>query len=100
MLLIKNIYTDRLTKKMDYRFLSLFVITEKIEMRVFRLYFIFTYQRFHSVFHVSFLKFYRRRAGVKPPFLPPIKVNGEEEWEIKKILNTKIRYKKAEFKIR
>jgi hypothetical protein len=64
---------------MDYRFLGLFAITEKIEMGTFRLYFIFTYQRFHSVFHVSFLKFYRRKTGVEPLFLSSIKINGEEE---------------------
>jgi hypothetical protein len=43
MLLAKNIYTNKLTKKMDYRFLGLFAITEKIKMEIFRLYFILTY---------------------------------------------------------
>jgi hypothetical protein len=54
MLLTKNIYADRPTKKMDYRFLSPFVITEKIEIGIFRLYLILTYQRFHSVFYIFF----------------------------------------------
>jgi hypothetical protein len=79
MFLAKNIYTDRLTKKMDYRFLSLFAITEKIKMKAFRLYLTFTYQRFYSVFHISFLKFYRRRAGVEPLFPSLIKIDGEEK---------------------
>jgi hypothetical protein len=43
MLLVKNIYINRFTKKMDYRFLNPFAITEKIRIKVFRLYFTFTY---------------------------------------------------------
>jgi hypothetical protein len=100
MLLIKNIYINRPTKKMDYRFLGLFAITEKIKMGIFKLYLIFTYQRLYSVFHISFLKSYRRKAGVEPPFLLLIKIDGEKEWEIEKILSARIRYEKVEFKIR
>jgi hypothetical protein len=43
MLLVKNIYTNRPTKKMNYRFLGPFAITEKIEIRAFRLHLIPTY---------------------------------------------------------
>jgi hypothetical protein len=100
MLLVKNIYTNRLTKKINYRFLNFFAITEKIGIGIFRLYFIFIYQRLYSVFYIFLLKFYRRRAGVEPLFLFLIKVNGEKEWEVKKILNARIRYEKIEFKIR
>jgi hypothetical protein len=85
---------------MDYRFLSPFTITEKIEMGAFKLYLTFIYQRLYSVFHVSFLKFYRRKTDVEPPFPLLIKINGEEKWEMKEILNARIRYKKVEFKIR
>ena len=100
MFLVKNIYINRLTKKIDYRFLSPFAITEKIGIEIFRLYLILTYQRFYSVFYISFLKFYRRRAGVEPLFLFLIKIDGEEEWEVKEILSARIRYRKAEFKVR
>jgi hypothetical protein len=79
MLSIKNIHINRLTKKMDYRFLNLFVITEKIKMEIFKLYFIFIYQRFHSVFYIFFLKFYRRKTGVEPSFLSLIEMDGEEK---------------------
>jgi hypothetical protein len=99
MLSAKNIYTDRPTKKIDYRFLSPFAITEKIGIRAFRLYLILIYQKLHSVFHVFLLKFYRRKAGVEPPFSPPIKIDREEKWEMKEILSVRIRYKKAEFKV-
>jgi hypothetical protein len=85
---------------MDYRFLSPFAITKKIKIGAFRLHLTPIYQKFHSIFHISFLKFYRRKAGVEPLFPPLIKINGEKEWEIEKILNAKIRYKKTEFKIR
>jgi hypothetical protein len=85
---------------MNYRFLSPFVITEKIEMETFRLYLTLIYQRFHSVFHISLLKFYRRKAGVEPPSLFLIKINGEKKWEVEKILSVKIRYKKVKFKMR
>jgi hypothetical protein len=79
MLSAKNIHTNRPTKKINYRFLNPFAITEKIKMGTFRLYLILIYQRFHSIFHISLLKFYRRKAGVEPPSLPPIKINGEKE---------------------
>jgi hypothetical protein len=100
MLLTKNIYTNRPTKKMDYRFLNPFAITEKIGIETFKLYLTSIYQRLHSVFHIFLLKFYRRRAGVEPlsPFL--IKIDGEEKWEMEKILSARIRYKKIEFKMR
>jgi hypothetical protein len=42
-LLTKNIHTNRFTKKIDYRSLGLFVITEKIKIETFRLYFILIY---------------------------------------------------------
>jgi hypothetical protein len=96
----KNIHINRPTKKIDYRFLGPFAITEKIKIKIFKLYLTLTYQRFHSVFHVSLLKSYRRRAGVEPLSPLLIKVNGEKKWEMEKILNAKIRYKKAEFKVR
>jgi hypothetical protein len=64
---------------MNYRFLSFFAITEKIGIRIFKLYFILTYQRFHSVFYIFLLKFYRRKAGVEPPFPLLIKIDGEKK---------------------
>jgi hypothetical protein len=79
MLLVKNIHINRLTKKINYRFLGPFAITEKIKIKIFKLYFILTYQRFHSVFYIFYLKFYYRKTGVEPPFLFPIKINGEKE---------------------
>jgi hypothetical protein len=85
---------------MNYRFLSPFAITEKIRIKTFKLYLILTYQRLHSVFYIFLLKFYRRKAGVEPLFLPLIKIDGEKEWEMEEILNARIRYKKAEFKVR
>jgi hypothetical protein len=54
MLLAKNIYIDKSTKKMDYRFLSLFAITEKIRIGIFRLYLTLIYQKFYSVFYIFF----------------------------------------------
>jgi hypothetical protein len=85
---------------MNYRFLNPFTITEKIKIRTFKLYLTLIYQRFYPVFYISLLKFYRRKTGVEPPFPSLIKINGEEKWEIKKILNVKIRYKKVKFKVR
>jgi hypothetical protein len=100
MLLAKNIHINRLTKKINYRFLGPFAITEKIGIEIFKLYLIFTYQRLYSVFHIFFLKFYRRKAGVEPLSPSLIKIDGEKKWEIKEILSVKIRYRKVEFKMR
>jgi hypothetical protein len=79
MLLTKNIHINRPTKKMDYRFLGPFVITEKIKIEAFRLYLTLIYQRFHSIFYVFFLKSYRRKADVEPLFSLLIKISGEKE---------------------
>jgi hypothetical protein len=43
MFLVKNIYINRPTKKIDYRFLGPFVITEKIGIEIFKLYLTLTY---------------------------------------------------------
>jgi hypothetical protein len=77
-----------------------FAITEKIKIKVFKLYLIPIYQRLYSVFHIFFLEFYRRKAGIEPLSLFSIKINGEKKYEMKKILSARIRYEKIEFKIR
>jgi hypothetical protein len=84
-LLIKNIYINRPIKKIDYRFLGPFVVTERIKMGTLNYILslhIRDFTRYFILFY--FLKFYRRKTGVEQPFPSLIKINGEKEWQVKK----------------
>ena len=54
----------------------------------------------HPTFHVSLLETYQdnpRPSQVKPP-PPPIEMDGNEEYELEEILNSRYRYKKLQYK--
>lgn len=87
----KNIKTDRPTAKLDYKYIGLYVIDKKISNVAFRLKLLHT-MKVHPVFHVSLLKPYKqdiipgRKTSEPPAVITP---QGEEEWEVDAILNTK-----------
>src|SRR5271169_2985716 len=56
----------------------------------------------HNVFHVSLLD-----PAVEDPFpgqqvppLPPVDVDGEQEWEVEEILDARVRYRRLEYLIK
>jgi RNase H-like domain found in reverse transcriptase/Reverse transcriptase (RNA-dependent DNA polymerase)/Integrase zinc binding domain/Chromo (CHRromatin Organisation MOdifier) domain/Zinc knuckle len=83
----KNIKSKRPTKKLDFKYLGPFQITQVISSQAYRLRLPQQYGRLHDVFHVSLLEDYYKRAGEEPP--PPQEVEGEKEWEVEDILDEK-----------
>jgi hypothetical protein len=56
------------------------------------------YGRFHRTFHISLLKLYTRRLGVAPA--EPINVDGEEQYVIKAIFDSRVKKGKKQFLIK
>ena len=92
----KHIRTTRPTKKLDVRHLGPYRIAKQVSSHAYQLD-LPPGMKIHNVFHVRLLSPYLPnqipRRYQPPP--PPIEVEGEEEWEIEAILDTKIdnRYK-------
>ena len=51
-----------------------------------------SYGRIHPTFHVALLEPYPSREGVELP--KAVEVAGEEEWEVKRILDARFTHKK------
>ena len=47
----------------------------------------------HNVFHVSLLEPARCRSGETILHQEPVEVDGENKWEIQKVLDSKVAYK-------
>jgi hypothetical protein len=97
----KNIKTLRPSKKLDDRNLGPFKIIEKKSDTVVKLELPET-MKIHPVFHVRLLKPVEEIEGMKrEQRVPgPIIVEGEEEWEVEKIVKTRRRGKEIEFEVK
>ncbi len=82
----KNIRTKRLSKKLDQRFNSPYLVVEWIGSQAYCLKPLQQAGSTYEVFHVLLLELYisNWRTVLKP--LPPIEIDGEEEYKLKKIL--------------
>ena len=88
---LRNITTDKPCKKLDWKNTK-YTVLEVISSHSYRL---DTPPRIHNVFYASLLKravedpFPNQRQGDSRP--PAIMVDGEEEWEVKRILKKKVK---------
>lgn len=85
----QNMNSHRPSKKLDWKYYGPYKILEKVGKRAYKLELPQTI-KVHPVFHVSLLeKKTTDNWNRKPEPLPPVIVDGEEEWEVEKILNSK-----------
>ena len=94
----KNIKSTRPSKKLDYKYYGPYEVEKPIGKQAYRLRLPDT-MAIHNVFHVSLLEPAKGRLGddLQPP---PINVDGEDQWEIDAILDSRIHYRKLQYKVR
>jgi len=85
MLSSKNIRMRKASKKLAGKFLGPFKVLKVIGQNAYTLQLPRKYGRLHHTFHVSLLEAYSMREGRGAP--EPIEIDGEEEWEVEKILD-------------
>src|SRR5579862_7939740 len=97
----KNLRLSRPSKKLDFRFLGPFQITEALGKQAYRLDLPKTLGAIHPVFHVSLLEPYHRRDGEAPsaPPAPILLEDGGEEYEVEAILDTRLWRGKTQYLI-
>lgn len=87
----RNLKTNRPARKLDYKRVGPFPILEKVGTRSYRLQLPKT-MKIHPVFHVDLLKRHRPDLipGRTPRPLPPVVVDGEEEFVVDSILDSRL----------
>src|SRR5439155_19764400 len=90
-LLSSNIHTQRLSKKLDWKRLSPYLILERIGTQAYRLQ-LPPSLRIHPVFHISLLDRYNKSdiPGRIQPTPPPVVVENQLEYEVEEILDSRL----------
>jgi len=94
----RHIKTSRLSKKLDYKRIGPYTVSKVINKNAYKLDLPITL-RIHNVFHVSLLDKYSPPVTGQLPEEPlPILANdGNEEWEVERILDSRRRYRKIQY---
>jgi len=91
MLSTRNIKTTRPSNKLDYRFIGPFKILDQVSTHAFRLE-LPPSMKIHNVFHVSLLEPHKPNTiphrVQEPP--PTIEINGQIEYEVERIVDSKL----------
>jgi hypothetical protein len=87
MLFIKNIKLKNLNQKFSHKFIKSFRIVETMNKQAYRLIF-FSFYRIHDVFHVFYLKSYKRRKddNIISEYSSSELLDDDEVSEVEKIL--------------
>ena len=99
MLQAKDVKIHQPSPKLGPRQLGPFKILERIGDLNFKLE-LPGWLKLHPVFHVNRLSPYRDNGLAKPPPPDPVIVDGEEEYEVEKILQHRIRGKTTQYLVR
>lgn len=95
----RHIRTTRPSRKLDYKRLGRFKVLERVGTHAYKLDLPST-MKIHPVFHVSLLEPCDSNPlpGQQQPTEPPaLVVNGEEEWEVERILDSRWYYRKFQY---
>ena len=97
-LLRRNLKTQRPSDKLDYRRLGPFPVVKQINKVAYRLE-LPASMKIHPVFHVSLLEPYKESTlpGRVQETPPPIEIEGEEEFEVSEILDSRIHRRRLEY---
>jgi len=96
-----HIRTQRPSKKLDWKRLGPFPVLKRVGLQSYRLQLPHS-MKVHPVFHVVFLEPYHENpfpGRVQPP-PPPIVVDGEEEWEVEEVLDSKLIHKRLHYLVK
>ena len=95
----RNIRTQRPSKKLDHKQIGPFTILDRIGTTSYKLD-LPPSMKIHPIFHSNLLRLDPNDAlpsqHIPPPL--PIIVDGEEEWEVERILDSRLYYGKLQYK--
>ena len=96
----RNLRTERSARKLDYKKVGPYTISEKVNSRSYRLD-LPRSMKVHPVFHVSLLERFQPDAipGRAPKPQPPLVIAGEEEYEVETILDSRMRRGRLQYHI-
>jgi hypothetical protein len=95
----KDIKIHQKSPKLDPRQLGPFKVVERIGDLDFKLDLPY-YLKLHPVFHVNRLAPYRDNSLDKPPPPDPVTVEGEEEYEVNKITDSRIFHCQLQYRVK
>ena len=96
----KNIDLTRPSKKLDWKFYGPYMIRDIVGKQAYRLN-LPPAMKIHNVFHVLLLEpCDLPRDGTAPPPPPPIEIDGEEKYEVEKILDSKTYHGKLQYLVK
>lgn len=97
----KNIQTTRPSRKLDWKRLGRFKVKAVISPYAYELDLPPT-MKIHPVFHVSKLEPCANDPlpGHVPPPAPPVMVDGDEEWEVDDLLDSRLRYSRPQYLVK
>ena len=93
----QNIKSTQPSKKLDLKYYSPYEVIAPIDKQAYRLA-LLSSMKIHNIFYISLLKPCDTKG--KTPLLFPIDMEGEEEYEVKKILNSRIHYGKLQYLVK
>ena len=97
----KNIETKRPSKKLDWKRIGPFVVKRMVSPYAYELDLPVS-MKIHPVFHVSLLSLAPSNPvpGQQQAPPPPIEIEGEQEWEVDQVMDSRRRYGRLEYLVK
>jgi hypothetical protein len=98
----KNIKTTRPSSKLDWKYLGPYTIIQKVGQKAYKLD-LPPAVRIHPVFHSSLLEPVSEKTpipGQINPEPPPIEIDGQDEWEVEEIIDSKLIRNKVHYRVK